>query len=493
MPFLPIKSSDEIVEVRNWIQILSTAMTMLHSINAHEVSALSLISAQLDKYVDSFNTLLQGQLPLHLIPTSRLQMIIANISTYLATHHPSFQVLYPTASAYYQFNAITYARTQNNLFVTLNIPVSASNLLFHIYKIDNIPYVSGQNNDSMTYITGLPKYLGVSDTSTFYTEIDETTFQSCKGFAFKTCESTLHIREMTDGSCASSLFLGNIDKIYDLCKISLDPEPNPKDAYFIDLQDDRVLITTTQDTKWIRACERQPAHFVEPCGTCILSCSCSCSLKSNNFYLAPSITQCVTPNLSLKQPVPNFMAIFSYYRSLQSERQFFNNESILADQTFLLPAFNITKVIIGNNITLPNQDKPAFDLKKALQTINTGGKLFGSPLDFYLSKTLDPLEPPHLITTVWETLSTYVTPVMISIQFLLIIKLYRTQAQLTQTYAQRSAEILTLANLLPTTDAFHFPHVINDNQIANGALIFALTFLGILLLSLCIRCILLAL
>ena len=167
--------SGDIIDVRNWIQILSTAVTMLHSINAHEVSALTLISAQLDKYVDSFNTLLEGKLPLHLISTSRLQIIIANVSEYLAIHHPSFQVLYPPASAYYHFNAISFARTKKNLFVTLNIAVSASNLLFHIYKIENIPFISGEKNDSMTYIAGLPKYLGVSDGSQFYTELDELT------------------------------------------------------------------------------------------------------------------------------------------------------------------------------------------------------------------------------------------------------------------------------------------------------------------------------
>ena len=118
--------------------------------------------------------------------------------------------------------------------------------------------------------------------------IDEVTFQACPGTFLKRCQSTLKISESSQRSCASALFINDLGKIYDICKIVLDPNEDPKQSYFIDLNDDKVLISTL-DTNWVETCESIPPRIFEGCTNCVVIHKCSCSLKANSFFLPPSI------------------------------------------------------------------------------------------------------------------------------------------------------------------------------------------------------------
>ena len=90
----------------------------------------------------------------------------------------------------------------------------------------------------------MPPYLGVSTDNKFYIEIDEVTFQACPGIYSKDVRALFKFQKTPSQVVATTLFTNDIGRIYDICKIVLNPNPDPKQSYFIDLNDDKVLIST---------------------------------------------------------------------------------------------------------------------------------------------------------------------------------------------------------------------------------------------------------
>ena len=71
--------SQELDDVNAKVKGLSELSTIMHSINAHKVSTMLLIT-EMDKLINSYNILLKGYLPLELIPPDRTQTILRNIT-----------------------------------------------------------------------------------------------------------------------------------------------------------------------------------------------------------------------------------------------------------------------------------------------------------------------------------------------------------------------------------------------------------------------------
>ena len=442
--------SQDIEDVNANVKALGQVSTIMHSINAHEVSTMLLMITEMDKLINSYNILLKGYLPLDLIPPDRIHTILRNITDYLRLNHPAFHILHTNPTVYYHTHSISFARTENNLYIKLNIPISSTNLLFNIYKVENIPVVAGNRNKSFTYISDLPPYLGVSTDNKFYIEIDDVTFQACPGTMLKRCQSTLKISESTQPSCASALFTNDLEKVYDICKIILDPEPNPKQSYFIDLQDDKVLISTL-DTNWVETCESLPPRIFEGCTNCVVIRKCSCRLKANSFYIPPSLETCSYPGFPHQKQVPNIMAIWSYFKSIKKEANLLSNRSILNNDHFRLPEITLTKAQLGPKLTLVNHEKTLLDLKKTLRAINNKETLYATPFDAFFSQTLGTLHESTFATSISNFFSNYIIPIIVVIEFALILKLYQTQVSLKRTLTHRVAEFMTLATLAPTT------------------------------------------
>ena len=306
--------------------------------------------------------------------------------------------------------------------------------------------VAGNRNQSSTYISDLPPYFGVTTDNNFYTEIDEVTFQACPGTFLKRCQSTLKISESSQPSCASALFTNDLGNIYDFCKIVLDPNPDPKQSYFIDLNDDKVLICTL-DTNWVETCESIPPRIFEGSTNCVVIRKCSCRLKANSV-LPPSIQSC--SYLGFQKQVPNILAIWSYFKLVDNEAYLVSNMSILNNDHFSRPKITLTKAELGPKLTLINHEKTVLDLKKILSAINNNKTLYGTPFDAFFGQTLEGLNEPNLTNTILNSISLYAIPI-IALEFALILKLYKTQVILKRTLTHRVAEYMTLATLAPKT------------------------------------------
>ena len=145
------------------------------------------------------------------------------------------------------------------------------------------------------------------------------------------------------------------------------------------------------------------------------------------------------------------MAIWSYFKSIKKEANLLSNRSILNNDHFRLPEITLTKAQLGPKLTLVNHEQTLLDLKKTLRAINNKETLYATPFDAFFSQTLGTIHESTFATSISTFFSNYIIPIIVVIEFALILKLYQTQVSLKRTLTHRVAEFMTLATLAPTT------------------------------------------
>ena len=263
---------DIMIRVRTRFEVNARVISIMHGINAREIQTMFLVLAELDKLINSYTVLQKGFLPIHLITPQRIQHILDNVHVCLTQKFPIYRILHESPAVYYNMpDLVSYARTGSHLYVKFKIALSSSDLLYDVYTLKHIPTTTGLSpNVSFTQIRDLPAYLGVTPDKKFFVELDQTTYEFCPGTLFKQCSHFLRVFRQTEPTCASALFMNNIDSIHEHCKISLFPNPKTPQTFFIDLEDDRVLVSTS-DLRWIKSCHQKPSESISSCSNCILT------------------------------------------------------------------------------------------------------------------------------------------------------------------------------------------------------------------------------
>ena len=222
------------------------------------------------------------------MPPSRIKEVLGYVSEHLETAYPSFRILHTDPRAYYEMGHVAYTRSEQYLYIKIRIALSTSKLLFHVYAVNSIRVITGRRNNSYTTIQNLPLYLADTSDYKFFTELVEAAYQSCTGGYFKQCPSSLKIFQSPTLTCSSALFLNNIQFVYDRCEISLQIDANMNQTYVLDLDDDKILITT-QIKDWVETCSDLPPRIFEGCSNRIVQRKCSCSLQVGKIYIRQSI------------------------------------------------------------------------------------------------------------------------------------------------------------------------------------------------------------
>ena len=125
--------------------------------------------------------------------------------------------------------------------------------------------------------------------------------------------------------------------------------------------------------------------------------------------------------------------------------------SILNNDHFSLPKITLTRAKLGPKLILINHEKTVLDLKKTLSAINNNKTLYATPFDIFFGQTLESLNEPNLTHTILNSISLYVIPITLALEFALILKLYKTQVILKRTLTHTVAEYMTLSTLAPKT------------------------------------------
>ena len=439
-----LQAINQLQKVFQQDQAAEQVTSVINAISLREINALLILLSEVDNVVESYNTLLRGRLPIHLISPAKIKFILDEVTEHLSMNHPSFKIQYTQPSAYYQMGQVAYTRSEKYLYVKMRIPLSSSELLFHVYAVQNIPVAVMQNNHSFTKIKGLPAYLGVSSDRKFFTELDQVTYQSCTGVNLKQCPSFLRIIEASYPTCSSALFLGNIQYIYDHCKVKLSINSNDRKSHVIDLGDNRVLVSTL-DLKWVESCDSMPPRIFKGCTNCVVTRKCSCSLKAGTFFIPPSILACSNTDFKDYEPIGNYLATWSYFMSVESMSL---NTTLVKDKDFIqkyqLPRINLTGYQGEKPLELLSLGTE-LNLKNTLSSLKENNSLYVSPLDAYMDLNGYTSLQGNLEQLKYGVTSGYITPAVVLLEFVLLIIVYRRQRALRLNMQGCLAEILAIS------------------------------------------------
>jgi hypothetical protein len=86
--------------------------------------ALLTVERHFEKFLLGVQELLQGRLTSYLLPVKSLSQILSKVSTSLQHRYPSFKSVNLHPSFYYNIKSIPYARHNDNICLTIKIPVA---------------------------------------------------------------------------------------------------------------------------------------------------------------------------------------------------------------------------------------------------------------------------------------------------------------------------------------------------------------------------------
>ena len=186
-------------------------------------------------------------------------------------------------------------------------------------------------------------------------------------------------------------------------------------TYDLDLDDDKILITT-QIKDWVETCSDLPRRVFEGC-SCIVQRKCSCSLQVERIYIPQSIQACTLPDFTDLISVPNYLAVWAYYKS---HNQSFNEKEVgfMTDDDlkyFDIPKINISKHKCTKQIGHLGMEQN-FRLKAVLNASKFNKPIFQNPIEACIDQQDNNLFNKRLSGLDVGLSLSYITPFLVFIQ-----------------------------------------------------------------------------
>ena len=289
---------------RNWINAL-------HIYGAQYSDTLSDIRLAMVRELQGIQTLLEGYLPVNLVPPHELRNVLRRIR-HTVKERGQFVFAHTDIAAYYHLQDITYIRERDFLYITLKIPISSTTTVYTVYRIHSIPIMLGDSGVDRSIIQFDEPYLAVSDDRLFFFTMTEAEYQFCQGNVFRRCSQGLAVQETDHPNCALALFLDDTEKINQLCDFTLLREPDGLRTKIISVNESSYLISTN-DRNWIQSCAGGTPVHVKSCGLCIVELPCACALKARTFFIPAIANNCNDTKLPVTKLSHNYQALLKFY------------------------------------------------------------------------------------------------------------------------------------------------------------------------------------
>lgn len=263
------------------------------------IQTIETITVESDQRVQGIQTLLQGYLPIQLVPTALLKEALGNVTLRLQTEYPNFKLAYNNLYQYYKTPGVVYTHTDQYLYIKVRLPLISESTQFDLYQVlvatipvTSAPGTPGVANKDGTTITGTTEYFGVSRDGYYYLEMTQSQYGACIQEHAGHCAQLMPMKEMEtqSPSCTMALFKDNAQQVAEVCKVSYRFNVSIP-AAVIDLGLNSLLITS-QDKTWTRKCFGVPPVTIPGCSFCIVQPPCGCAIQTSTFYIPPTLYAC---------------------------------------------------------------------------------------------------------------------------------------------------------------------------------------------------------
>jgi hypothetical protein len=284
-------------------------INLLHVYNVQHIHLLNALVRDSSERLQGVQSLVEGYLPVILIPPHVLESYIYKLDRFLKENHPGFSITHMKAKYYYHVKNIMYARTNRNLFISVKIPLSSTDTIFKLYNIDTVPVPMGPI-EFHSEINNVPTYFAISSDNQFYLELAESDIKDCFGKTVKRCKQIMAIKERVLASCISSIFFQDHATAIKLCKGKVIGNETAFQTKIIDLGSGKLLVSTDH-RHWIKSCASKPPVEFIGCLYCIIKVPCACSIRGSQFFIPSFMNNCFAD--SDIQMIQTDNALFSHH------------------------------------------------------------------------------------------------------------------------------------------------------------------------------------
>ena len=308
-------------EFYNGLNNISMSLIMMNNFKSTIISYLypqiyqaKLLAKSVDDIVDRWTfgiiNLTSGFISEYLVSEEMIKNALNYIKTYSLTlpNFSSYRLMSQEPAFYYRLKKMSYARTENKILITMDVPLYRAQKRMTLYRVTSfpMPVKAGLEGDDIegkhgfTQILDLPAFLAVSENLESYVELTEAQYLACdsevKGI--QNCGNSVGVPKLTTAthkSCSYSIFSDTPEDVKKYC-VTAFTKTVPQGSARQLSSDSSFLIQGGGDTRyWTMTCPAssvRPQTKIPPCSLCRLKVGCGCSVFGTNFRIPTHISGC---------------------------------------------------------------------------------------------------------------------------------------------------------------------------------------------------------
>ena len=394
-------------------------INLLHMYGSQYVDTLVDIHGHLLQEEQAVQTLLQGYLPYYFLPPDELGQTLQTISNSLLKLGP-FRLSHTEVRYYYHINDLTYQRVDDQLFIKMRIPLTATTTLFTVYQIHAVPIPLAANKQDRTIVEISKPYIAISYDKIFYMRLTENEYQFCTGTQLKRCNQALTMQETTNPDCLLALYNDHPKMISKLYNILFLPSTNHSESHIITVSNNSYLISS-KDTHWIQTCPCGTPIQVSPCVLCIVKLPCVCALKGQSFFIPPTLHNCDYSPKPVARHLVNLAALFHFYHETE---KLFNVSSKTSFAKLIYPDIPHINILVKTYNDVVGLPKHKLSLAYIAKNLKNHKSLFADKVS-KLQNDLGFLSKPEISTgiSVITVINCITGAIALSLSLTLYVKL----------------------------------------------------------------------
>lgn len=255
--------------------------------------ATSLIYMELKEEVVAFREMYRHRLPSKFVPTDVLKPVLNHIQSVLANNN-LFSLTHTDISYYHNEAHTSYYMEGDDLFINLEIPISSYQGHFNVFAVNTFPLPTTHTVKGYTQIQAPTDYFGITLDHQFFLTMSTHQWLQCHGTNLKYCTHVYSVMQTSQELCITALFYGNLFKIKEHCTVAF--KTDNSEAQILKINQTTYLLSLTNvdmESPWTVRCQGKPAVTVNPFELGYLSLNCSCEVRSDQFWLLPSLDNCI--------------------------------------------------------------------------------------------------------------------------------------------------------------------------------------------------------
>ncbi len=368
--------------------------------------------------------LYNNQLPHSFVTPHDIRTVMADIKQHLLTYKIPLHLIPTNPKQIYDFQQFVLTRRLNQLFITLQFPLSPTPVDLVLYKIVKLQMPVDNQHLHSSVVLNTPDYIAYSPDSDFYLEFSEQPILY-KGL-YHMQANPMALQHKRTPTCIIAIMELSREAVSNLCHFAI--QTFSAQPLVTNLGPGHLLLQFISQYTLLYPNNTETTH--SGCDICTLQLPCSTQFKAGSFHFHSRIAHC-TPD--------NHTMVVAYPINLPYLDKYFNTQDLLPDHTQLLDELPILPL---PNLTISSSQYAAdmgllqssiLDMQTVVDKAANDSQIFAAISDqiVYDIKTHQIDFGPISISARIETFLTFLNPIISILALLTVLHLFCKWRQLT--------------------------------------------------------------